>query len=82
MPSEKKSQKNMPSTKNRRTCPVQKISEEHGQCETKSKKNMLSAALSTTSPICTAPGLNLGVRFEKKGTKSLINGAHLKRSYI
>jgi hypothetical protein len=71
-PVQKKSQKNKPSAKKnrRRTSPVQKkIAEEQAQCETKSKKNMLSAALSTTSPICIAPGLNLGVRFEKKRTK-------------
>jgi hypothetical protein len=43
---------------------------------------MPSAALSTKSPICAAPGLNLGVRVEKKGTKSLTNGAHLKLSYV
>jgi hypothetical protein len=53
----------------RRTCPVQK----------KSKKNLPSAALPSTSPIRTTPGLNLGIRFEKKATKSLINGANLKR---
>jgi hypothetical protein len=40
---------------------------------------MPSAALPSTSPIWTASGLNLGIRVEKKGTKSLINDTNLKR---
>jgi hypothetical protein len=40
---------------------------------------MPSAALPSTSPTWTATGLNLGIRVEKKGTNSLINGTNLKR---
>ena len=70
----KNSIKNTPSAK--------RNEEKHVQCETKSKKTMPSAPSSTASPICTAPGLNLGVRFEKNGTKILINGVHLERSCV
>jgi len=55
--------------KSKKNAQSRKIEEENAQCKIKSKKNMPSAAFSTASPICTAPGLKLGVRFEKKGLK-------------